>query len=183
MAPVREVTGGEALLARPLLDVTKIELVDYCVEHNLFYVEDPANLNLRFARARLRRAREVLEAEGLNAKRLGMLARRVRRARSALDEMSLRAAQDCLINDKDRIEINISELKNWPEEIAYRTFILGFEALFEPVAGGYGPRMERLEAVFEALWNGEKPFKRTLGGVVFDFKPAKQCLILSPERS
>lgn len=45
---------GEVTLARPLLDVSKQALLDYCAAHQLSYATDPSNSNPRFARAQLR---------------------------------------------------------------------------------------------------------------------------------
>lgn len=72
-------------LVRPLLDCGHEDLVAYCAAHGLKWVEDPSNLNEAFARPRLRGAREVLEREGLSAKRLAVTAGRLARAAAALD--------------------------------------------------------------------------------------------------
>jgi len=50
-------------LWRPLLDVRKADLVAYCREHRLDWIEDPSNQNLYFRRVHARRLVDVLESQ------------------------------------------------------------------------------------------------------------------------
>ncbi|WP_420429712.1 tRNA lysidine(34) synthetase TilS [Algiphilus sp.] len=55
-------TGGQTLLWRPLLDLSRSSLREYCQAQALAYVEDPSNLEGENARARLRAVLPTLEA-------------------------------------------------------------------------------------------------------------------------
>src|SRR5690606_4990568 len=55
--------------ARPLLASPKAALLDLCREQGWPFVEDPSNLDPRFARARWRRIMPLLAEEGLTAER------------------------------------------------------------------------------------------------------------------
>jgi tRNA(Ile)-lysidine synthase len=79
-------------LVRPLLDVPKARLVATCKTARIAYADDPSNVDPKFTRARLRPLMAVLAAEGLDARRLSALARRLRRADAAIEAVVQRAA-------------------------------------------------------------------------------------------
>lgn len=81
-------------LMRPLLSYTKQQLMDYVTAASVPFVIDPSNENERFARGRLRQARDALEAEGLTTASLVRLADKMR----AADEALHYAAQALIIN-------------------------------------------------------------------------------------
>ncbi len=77
--------GGEGLsLARPLLDLSKAELVAFCRAEGLSYFDDPTNADVTFRRPQLRRLAALLAAEGLGRAELTRLAARAARAEQAL---------------------------------------------------------------------------------------------------
>lgn len=187
----REISGVDAVNApslyiiRPLLDVAKDDLVALCDENGLAYASDPSNENERFARVRLRRSASILEEEGLSAKRLAQTARRLERARDALEWMAEETwSYSALSMDTDRIVFKFRGLARKPEEVIIRIVSKVFR-YFDPSAK-YAPRMEKIEDLaldLTASINKEKPFrKRTLGGVVFECKPRDQRLIVSREK-
>jgi tRNA(Ile)-lysidine synthase len=84
----RGLAGGphrELLLVRPLLEIAKARLVATLKEAGIPYLEDPSNRDPRFARSRLRAFMPALAREGLDAGRIALFARRVRRAETALE--------------------------------------------------------------------------------------------------
>ena len=86
MAPIAPLQDGESLLiARPLLDVPKTRLQASLRRRGIGWIEDPSNASPVFERVRLRAARAALEGLGLTPGMLGLSARRLRQARSALD--------------------------------------------------------------------------------------------------
>lgn len=172
---------GEGLtLLRPFLDVSKAELVAYCDAHDIPYVLDPSNAQKRFARVRLRAGMEVLEREGLTAKRLAQTAARMARARNALEEMSVRFYKECLILEEiDCIVFNFNPLKTLPEEIVLRIVLQAIEKVGD--AGGYGVRMEKAEALVHDLLKPEGFRKRTLGKAVFTRDDKDGVLIVARE--
>ncbi|MGH1570585.1 tRNA lysidine(34) synthetase TilS [Methylobacterium sp. P31] len=153
------------VLGRPFLHLPKAALVAWCEARGLAYMRDPANVNPRFARARLRGAWPVLEREGLTPARLARLAERAARdeaalrsaAEQALDTMRLPGAADA----DPRLDGTV--LVAQPDAVALRCVDIALTR-----AGAAPRRLERLEAlVFESLLPAlrrRQPIRRTLAG-------------------
>ena len=75
----------EIMLARPFLDIPKARLLATLDQARIDFARDPSNLDPRFARPRLRELMPALAREGLDARRLAILARRLRRAEAAIE--------------------------------------------------------------------------------------------------
>jgi tRNA(Ile)-lysidine synthase len=151
---------GPLTLLRPLLDVPKARLVASVEAAGLAFAVDPSNADPRFERARLRGANDAYAKLGLTPEALALSARRLRRARAALDE----AAQELLsrhaeTSDAGYAVIDLAALATCPEEIALRSL----SRLLASVGGSEDPvRLAKLEALFAAL--REHPDKaHTLG--------------------
>ena len=71
-------------LARPLLGLTKAELVAFCEAEGVAFARDPSNSDPRFARTRMRALAATLAEEGLDASALARLARRAAQVEEAL---------------------------------------------------------------------------------------------------
>lgn len=179
MRPV-QVYDDAVSLVRPLLDVPKSALIEMCEAHGVGYVEDPSNANEQYARVRLRQSADILAEEGLSAKRLANTAKRINRAREALDFFAEKAQKDCvLVSNTKRIEYNYKLLRDYPDEVVLRCVMAAF-VHFNPDAD-YAPRMEKVEALLDDLIGEESFRKRTLGGVVFERDDENQRLILAAE--
>ncbi len=142
--------AGIAIL-RPLLDVPKARLVATLNEAGLPFLSDPSNADPRFERARMRQRSDALSLLGLTPEALALSARRLRRAREALDE----AARDFLARHSAMSEagyatIDRSALATVPREIALRAL----SQLIAAVGGGETPvqlaKLEKLLAALEA---------------------------------
>lgn len=161
------------VLLRPLLDVPKARLVATCRLVGLAPVEDAGNTYPGFARGRLRGAAAVLRREGLSAARLGLLARRMRRADETLAQLARL--------EVDRLdaggEIDCAAFDALLPELALR--VLG---LLLVRAGGEVASLSRLERLFGALYRTENPFVATLGGVLVRRGPATIRLRPAPPR-
>jgi tRNA(Ile)-lysidine synthase len=140
--------SGIAVL-RPLLDTPKARLVATLVAGGVEYVSDPSNLDRRFERARMRASADTLAALGLTSEAIALSARRLRRAREALDS----AAGDFLdahseTSDAGYALVDPQALASAPAEIALRA--LG--QLIGLVGGGETPlQLAKLEALLDAL--------------------------------
>lgn len=165
-------------IIRPLLSVPKEELVGHCKNNDIPYVEDPSNENEEYLRPRLRQSMAAMAEEGLTSKRLANTARRISRAREALEEISANAYQVCTLENSEKHKsFDWVKLKACPEEIAFRVVQQGLEDL-RPDAD-YNVRMERLENLFESLWHAPKSFKpRTLGGFKISIKKQPQLSLM-----
>ena len=157
--PERGAWAGITVL-RPLLGVPKARLVATLDEAGIAFVSDPSNFDPRFERARVRGSGEALAALGLTPEALALSARRLRRAREALDH----AAQNFLAANSETSEagyalIDREALASAPREIALRAL----SQLVGAVGGGETPlRLAKLEVLLAAV--EETPDKvHTLG--------------------
>ena len=86
ISPARFVgRGAECRLVRPLLSVSGARLRATLQAAGVAWIEDPSNDCDRFERVRLRKARALLEELGLSNDKIALSARRLERARQALD--------------------------------------------------------------------------------------------------
>ncbi|WP_247883679.1 tRNA lysidine(34) synthetase TilS [Azospirillum sp. B21] len=158
MATVR--ADGAVRMIRPLLGFSHDRLLATCRAAGLEWVEDPSNHNPRFARARLRAARDLLGGEGLDGDRLCEVARRAGRARAALEQATADLlAQAATIHPEGWVTLHPAPVMAAPEEVALRALAQALAAV-----GGAGPvRDEALERLLGSLADGQGG---TLGGCV-----------------
>lgn len=154
------------VLLRPFLGVPKSRLVAACRAGSWPFVEDPANADPRFARARLRALAPMLAAEGLDAPRLATLARRMGEAEAALAAAADRAAADAARpGDAHHLPRILAE------PVAVRVRVL--DRLLDGAAAGRGrtrlDRLERLEGALSTAAAAGVPLRRTLAGVLLAF--------------
>lgn len=177
MAPAREwaTDWGGVRIVRPLLDVAKADLAARVAAEGLSAVDDPSNRNPRFDRVRMRQAQADLSALGLTPARLAETARRMGRARAALE-----AATDDLLSGAAAIDpagfarLDLAPLRAAPEEIGLRALA----RLVRQIGGApYPPRLERLERLYGALLDGSLGGGRTLAGVRLASHGAERLLI------
>ncbi len=166
MRPVSVLPSG-LRLCRPLLGVSKQDLVAVCQAHGLPYVEDSSNRNERFARVRLRAAAESLEREGLSSERLKKTAWRLRRAQEAIDYYAEKLWDDSILSvSTDRVVFKYALLQKAPDEIQYRILKKAIVELRNAAdeKQDYGPRMDRLEELTAQFFTDAPIMKATLGG-------------------
>jgi tRNA(Ile)-lysidine synthase len=156
--PERGTWAGVTIL-RPLLDVPKARLVATLDADGIAYASDPSNEDPRFERARMREASDALAELGLTPDALALTARRLRRAREALDHATDTFLADHSEMHGDHAVIERDALLKAPQEIALRALA----RLIEAVGGSEEKvRLAKLEALCAAL--SEHPDKtQTLG--------------------
>lgn len=178
MRPVQ--SRGTVTLLRPLLDASKDDLIALCNAENIPYVTDPTNGNGRYLRPRLRAARDILEEEGLSAKRLSVTARRMARARDALDHMAAELfVRSAMKQDRKSFLLNFSLLKAAPEELVLRVILHVMDDLRPATA--YGPRMESAEGLMDRILKDHAFRGATLGGCVFALNRKNETLSIERE--
>ena len=171
-------------LVRPLLEIPKVRLVATLARAKIEFADDPSNRDPRFTRARLRDAMSVLSREGLDARRLARLAKRLRRAEAAI-EAAVSAAQglfDGSWSDRGPIAFDAAKFARLPAEVALR--LLG-RALAR--VGDEGPiELGKLETLYEAFGgvNGSEMvrLRRTLGGALVTVTEAQIVVERAPAR-
>lgn len=173
---VASFTDGIGII-RPLLDVPKEILMQYCKDNGIDYVLDPGNQNDRYARARMRQSWEVLEEEGLTSKRLAKTAMRLARAVDALEYFTIQSFERILRQQTEKSYIfDYEQMCLLPEEIRLR-IITGVFSHFDPESD-YGPRTEKIEALVADLFSGAEFKRRSLGKALFSLDDNRQSLII-----
>jgi tRNA(Ile)-lysidine synthase len=182
MAPVSQLPGdreGQIRLVRPLLDLPKARLVATLRAAKVEFAVDPSNRDPRFTRARLRGLMPELAREGLDAGRLALLARRLKRA-----DLSIEAVVD-VVEAELTIKTGVIDAAGYaklPAEIALR--LLG-RAVTR--TGDEGPvELAKLEALKTALDAAQKSdkigFKRSLAGALVTLAGRQITIERAPAR-
>jgi tRNA(Ile)-lysidine synthase len=83
MAPETLING--IAVVRPFLDVSRAQLRRYLEELGKSWIDDPTNEDENFERVRIRKALAELDTLGVSAQRIALSARRLQRARRALE--------------------------------------------------------------------------------------------------
>lgn len=158
-APLLGPAAGDASnreILRPLLDVPKSRLRATLAARGIAWVEDPSNERTEFERVRLRGARPALDALGLSEEMLALSARRLQRARAALDGVAdafcAPDAGNVTVDALGCITIDRGALRTAGEEIALRVLARAIRA-----AGGADEPVPyaRLEAIVAACVSGQ----------------------------
>jgi tRNA(Ile)-lysidine synthase len=175
----------EIALARPLLDIPKARLVATLARAKIPFADDPSNRDPRFTRARLRQLMPALAREGLDARRLALLASRLRRAEAAL-EMAVDRAVETLSqepwSDRGPIVFAAEKFAGLPAEVALR--LLG-RAIAR--VGDEGPvelgKLETLHGTLARAYTGRKSrLRRTLAGALVTLGENRIVLERAPAR-
>lgn len=159
MAAIEETRSVRLL--RPLLGVPSARLRATLAAAGRDWIEDPSNANAAYARVRWRRLGPLLAAEGLTPSRLAATARRLGRARAALEGAVAEAAlRHVAAHPAGFALVEGDAFARLPEEIGLRLLA----RLTLAVGGGaYPPRLERLERLYGELKAGGRD-ARTLAG-------------------
>ncbi len=179
------VARGAIRHIRPFLCVAKARLVATCAAMNWPYVQDPSNSDPRFARSRIRALMPLLAREGLSAKRLAMLAARLRRAEEALEQIAQRSLASAVLPcapPEAAIRLDAAAFQAEPLDLALRMLRQAMLALATPapreaVEAAKIPlaKLERLLADLRGAIAEQRPFRRSLAQVLIAFIPAAQA--------
>jgi len=159
--------AGHISLVRPLLDVPKARLVATLRAAKVGFADDPSNRDPRFTRARLRTLMPELAREGLDASRLSLLARRLKRADTAIETFADRAmaAFADTAPESGPAAFPVQKFTRLPAEIALRLIGRAIARL-----GDEGPvelgKLEALHAGLKAAQVSKAPFRRSLAGAI-----------------
>jgi tRNA(Ile)-lysidine synthase len=176
------------LLHRPFLDIPKQRLIATLAAAGVAFAEDPSNADPKFTRARLRTLMPELASEGLDAKNLARLARRMRRADAAIEAMVEAAMCSPHVSSTDRdagsITVSATELAKLPAEVALRLIGRAIATV-----GDEGPvELGKLETLMTALAQtladdrDGRRFRRTLAGAVLTLFGNRIVIARAPRR-
>ena len=120
--PASAGAGGVPLtVVRPLLDLPKARLAATLRSAGLEWREDPSNEQADFERVRVRNARASLAQIGITSEAVARSAKRIARARSAIQRAVQEAAHKCVAwHDGQFGSVPVGALNDLPEEIAIR---------------------------------------------------------------
>ena len=149
LAAMRTETSREGVaLLRPLLDVSKAELLAFLGSIGAASIEDPSNSAMKFERVRIRAAGAARIALGLEDDALATTARRMARAVAALEAETTRLLRTCL----GRQPLLHCGVFDWPFDLGapdeIRIRLLG---RILRMVGGTGPGTELELAAVERL--------------------------------
>ena len=161
MAAVGSIDG--LIVLRPLLDVDKSRLVAALDAAVVPYARDPSNDDTAFERVRWRQAWPTLSALGISSDRLALSARRIGRARLALDQWTDRAVGKLgALWPEGWAQLGTDDLLELPEEIIIRVL----QRLIGAVGGDpEGPGLSQLETIagqLREVGGGGAAYTRTL---------------------
>jgi tRNA(Ile)-lysidine synthase len=177
------------VLVCPFLDLPKARLIATLAAIGISFVDDPTNRDPRFTRPRLRELMPALAAEGLDARRLALLARRLRRADATI-EAAVEAAAAVVTETPSGegggkcgpFTIDTAKLSGLPAEVALR--VLG-RAIAR--AGDEGPlqlgKLEALHAALQAAMVDKVRLRRTLAGALITHAGGRISVETAPPRS
>ena len=191
MARMAKLPGGgdgDIKIVRPLLDIPKSRLIATLRAAKIPFADDPSNRDPRFTRARLRELMPELAREGLDARRLALLARRLRRADAAIEAAVDRALAELTVASTlpGTIAFDATGYSRLPAEIALR--LVG-RAVAK--AGDEGPvelgKLEALKAALDtarkaAQNGGNERFRRSLAGAMVTLTESKIVVERAPPR-
>lgn len=173
------------ILVRPLLELPKARLIATLAATGITFVEDPSNRDPRFARPRLRALMPALAAEGLDARRLALLAHRMRRADATIEaavDAAAAVVSEGAWSERGPIVMDAEKLIQLPAEVALR--LLG-RAIGR--VGDEGPvQLGKLE-VMHGMLNGAMAaggrLRRTLAGALVTLSGGRLTVERAPRRS
>jgi tRNA(Ile)-lysidine synthase len=173
------------VLVRPLLDLPKARLIATLAAMGISFVDDPSNRDPRFTRPRLRELMSALAAEGLDARRLALLARRLRRADATIEaavDAATAVVTDVPLSKRGPFSMDAEKLSGLPAEVALR--VLG-RAIVQ--AGDEGPlqlgKLEALHAALRAAMVDKVRLRRTLAGALVTHSGGRISVETAPPRS
>jgi tRNA(Ile)-lysidine synthase len=172
----RESDRDGVRLARPLLDVSKSQLIATLRKAKIGFADDPTNRDMNFTRPRIRALMPVLAAEGGDASKLSRLASRLARANAAVEILADGAERYLAL--KHRTEPNLgydaAAFAAMPEEIRLRLLLRAIDRV-----GHEGPaELGKVEVLLAALDRAvaQKPAPHGAGRRTGERQKLKQTL-------
>jgi tRNA(Ile)-lysidine synthase len=170
------------ILARPLLEYAKADLIALCEARAHPFIIDPSNDHPGYARTRVRRLAALLAGQGFDCSAVLRLGRRAARAEAALAQRAqlVRAGVQAE-REPGRFAADISALAEEPEEILLR--FLADE--LKLMVGDKQLRLERLEALVRGFGQSLRAgtaFSATLGGATFRLHSDRTLVIAKEGR-
>jgi tRNA(Ile)-lysidine synthase len=165
-AMARESERDGVLLARPLLEISKAQLLATLAKAGIGFADDPTNRDLAFTRPRLRALMPALAEEGGDARNLARLASRLARANAAVDVLADGAERYLMLRDPAAAHdgFDAQAFAGLPEEIRLRILMRAIDRCAHEGSAELGKVETLLTALDRAMGQGEGRLKLTLAG-------------------
>lgn len=198
-AMARLTTRDGLVLARPLLDVPKSQLVATLKRARIGFADDPTNRDSAFTRSRLRALLPQLAAEGGDACTLVRLSARLARANAAVEVLTDGAERFLRLRDRgDAPQPNVRSFEaaafaTLPEEVRLRLLLRAIDALGHEGPAELGKVETLLAALDQAVGaglatgsrapaNGRAVLKQTLAGALISLAGGRIHITSAPAR-
>jgi len=183
-AMVAETERDGVRLARPLLDISKAQLMATLDAAGVAFADDPTNRDPAFTRPRLRALMPALAEEGADARTLARLAARLARANAAVEVLADGAERYLVLTDRSRSlgGYDAQAFAALPEEIRLRVLKRAIDR-----CGHEGPaELGKIEALLAALdcamAEGQNKPKQTLAGAAISLTKGRILIQRAPPR-
>ncbi|WFU34056.1 tRNA lysidine(34) synthetase TilS [Bradyrhizobium brasilense] len=187
-AMARETERDGVLLTRPLLDISKAQLIATLKKARIGFADDPTNRDRSYTRPRLRALMPMLAEEGGDARNLARLAARIARANAALEVLVDGAEHYLALKSEDNsgAGFDAALFAVMPEEIRVRLLKRAIDRV-----GHEGPaelgKVETLLAAMDEALDGtlgkrESKLKQTLAGAVISIAAGRIRIGPAPPR-
>lgn len=187
-AMARETGRDGVILARPLLDVPKAQLVASLAKAGIEFADDPTNHDPRFTRPRLRALMPALAAEGVDARSLSRLTARLARANAALEAMTDGAERYLQGMNGSQAGVDFVTFAAMSDEIRVRLLLRAINRI-----GHEGPaELGKVEALLQAMDDAARGktaakkgvrFKQTLAGAIVSVARDRVRVAPAPPRT
>ena len=167
-------------LVRPFLEIPKTRFIKILSITNLEWISDPSNFNSDYKRSRIRKILPILSKEGINSKQIGLVIKRMRSAKDALNTQTNILLKKYLSNvDNVAYFLNKELLKDAKEkEILLRVL----EKIFMNISGSiYPPRRNKLENILSWILKNNNIKAKTLTGVVVRKRKSELIFYREPD--
>ncbi len=167
-------------LVRPFLEIPKTRFIKILSITNLEWISDPSNFNSDYKRSRIRKILPILSKEGINSKQIGLVIKRMRSAKDALNTQTNILLKKYLSNvDNVAYFLNKELLKDVKEkEILIRVL----EKIFMNISGSiYPPRRNKLENIISWILKNNNIKAKTLTGVVVRKRKSELIFYREPD--
>ncbi|APR98118.1 tRNA lysidine(34) synthetase TilS [Wolbachia endosymbiont of Folsomia candida] len=147
-------------ILRPLLNFSRSNIEKYANFHQLKYVEDRSNKDLKYRRTLYRNLLKASDNQEILTERICLTALHMQRATKALMHYTRLAFSDCVtIHELGFIEIKLSRFHQLPEEIALRLLLYSIMVIGSK---NYKPRYNSLIFIFNKILQKDCDINHTL---------------------
>ncbi|ABD90266.1 tRNA lysidine(34) synthetase TilS [Rhodopseudomonas palustris] len=188
-AMARQTERFGVIIARPLLEVSKAQLVATLDKAKIGFATDPSNTDPRYARPRLRGLIAAYAEEGFDARNLARLASRLARANAALEVLADGAEQFLALRDNDSAQpgCDARAFAALPAEIKVRLLLRTIDRLGDEGPAELG-KVETLVAEIDRAiaqnsgGHGRIALKQTLAGALITLGRDRLRIETAPPR-